>query len=416
MREPVLMPTLSDTMETGHLVEWLKQPGDAVKRGDAIAEVETDKAMMEVEAFHDGYLQGPLAAADTDIAVGTVIGYIGDSVSAETSPPKPATHSADRTPAARGVKTEIKPSPTVAEPSATASIPDPVSAPASAPVPAGLVGSEGGAGKRVAASPYARGLAQELGIDLSRLSAGPDGSIHASQVVAAAVGRAVPNLHDGPGYELHPLSPMQRAIANNMAAAAAVPTFRVSARLSLAPLIALADEEGYSLTLLLARACAMAVEAHPRFNAVYTPQGLAQRQQVDVGIAVDVPKGLVTPVLRDVAGRPIAELAKRWSALKRRALGKQRSQHLLPEEYRGATFYLSNLGMFGTISRFDAVVPQGAAAILAVAAIQEGLAELTLSCDHRVVYGADAARFFETLALLLGDPKQPVLTSNHPPS
>ncbi|HGX94304.1 MAG TPA: 2-oxo acid dehydrogenase subunit E2 [Candidatus Tenderia sp.] len=409
MREPVLMPTLSDTMETGHLVEWLKQPGDAVKKGDAIAEVETDKAVMEVEAFYDGYLQGPLAAADTDIAVGAVIGYIGDSVGAETSSPKPATLNVDRSPVARSVITEIKPS-------ATASIPDPASAPASASVPARLVGSEGGAGKRVAASPYARGLAQELGIDLSLLSAGPDGSIHASQVVAAAVGRAVPNLHDGPGYELHPLSPMQRAIANNMAAAAAVPTFRVSARLSLAPLIALADEEGYSLTLLLARACAMAVEAHPRFNAVYTPQGLAQRQQVDVGIAVDVPKGLVTPVLRDVAGRPIEELAKRWSALKRRALGKQRGQHLLPEEYRGATFYLSNLGMFGTVSRFDAVVPQGAAAILAVAAIQEGLAELTLSCDHRVVYGADAARFFETLALLLGDPMQPVLTSNHPSS
>jgi len=402
MREPILMPSLSDTMETGHLIDWLKQPGDAVKKGEAIAEVETDKAVMDVEAFYDGYLAGPLAAADTDIPVGAVIGYIVDSPAAEKATEKQKKQGKKKTDKAPVIKVadvdaDIKtPSPTAQ--TSTQSPPQTAKAPAK-PMATVMTSS-----KHVPASPYARGLARELGIDLARLTAGPDGSIRAVQVVSAALGRAEPNLDDGPDYELQALSPMQKAIANNMMAAASTPTFRVSARLSLAPLVALAHEQSYSLTLLLARACALAVEAHPRFNAVFTPQGLAQRQRVDVGIAVDVPNGLVTPVLRDVARRPVEELAADWNTLKARAMGKQHNQRLTPQDYRGATFYLSNLGMFKNVAHFDAVVPLGAAAILAVAAIQDGLVDFTLSCDHRVVYGADAARFMETLALLLGDP------------
>ncbi len=402
MREPILMPSLSDTMETGHLIDWLKQPGDAVKKGEAIAEVETDKAVMDVEAFYDGYLAGPLAAADTDIPVGVVIGYIVDSLGAEKATEKQEKQEkqkVDKAPLAKAADVGIKAPPPAVQTSTEA----PAQA-AKAPASAKPMATDMTSSKHIPASPYARGLARELGIDLARLTAGPDGSIRSVQVVSAALGRVEPNLSDGPDYELHPLTPMQKAIANNMMAAATTPTFRVSARFPLAPLIALAHEEGYSLTLLLARACALTVEAHPRFNAVLTPQGLAQRQQVDVGIAVDVPNGLVTPVLRDVARRPVEELAGNWNTLKERATGKQHSQRLTPQDYRGATFYLSNLGMFSSVVHFDAVVPAGAVAILAVAAIQDGLVEFTLSCDHRVVYGADAARFMETLALLLGDP------------
>ena len=402
MREPILMPTLSDTMETGHLIGWLKQPGDAVKKGEAIAEVETDKAVMDVEAFYDGYLAGPLAAADTDIPVGAVIGYIVDSPGAEKTTAKQekqAKQKADKAPTAKAADVEITTPPRAVQTSKRAPAQTP-----KAPASAKPMATDTTSNKHIPASPYARGLARELGIDLARLTAGPDGSIRAVQVVSAALGRAEPNLDDGPEYKLQPPSPMQRAIANNMMAAASTPTFHVSARFSLAPLMALAHEEGYSLTLLLARACALAVEAHPRFNAVYTSQGLAQRQRIDVGIAVDVPNGLVTPVLRDVARRPVEELAANWNMLKERAMGKQHSQRLTPQDYRGATFYLSNLGMFTVVSRFDAVIPVGAAAIIAVAALQDGLAEFTLSCDHRVVYGAYAARFMETLALLLGDP------------
>ncbi len=407
MRKPILMPTLSDTMETGHLIDWLKQPGDAIKKGDALAEVETDKAVMDVEAFHDGYLASPLATADTDIPVGTVIGYIVDSVDGdnyekkqrqqkpikEQTPKKIPAMDAERTKATVGEKTSI------VTPTATTAKP--------------RIRQTTSSNASVSASPYARGLARELDIDLTHVMPGPDGRIRATQVMATALDRPEPDINDGPDYELQSLNPMQRAIANNMMAASATPTFHVSARLSLTPLKSLAHLQKYSLTLLLARACALCVEAHPRFNAIYTSQGLAQRKQINIGIAVDVLNGLVTPVLRDAAGRPMEPLAREWESLKGRASGKQRSQRLMPQDYRGATFYLSNLGMFSKIIRFDAVVPLGSAAILAVAAVQDdGLAEFTLSCDHRVVYGVDAARFLETLALLLGEPKELGSTAN----
>jgi len=193
---------------------------------------------------------------------------------------------------------------------------------------------------------------------------------------------------------------MARAVAENMSATLNTPTFRTSARLPLAAVRTLAHQKGHSTTLLLARACAHAVEAHPRFNAVYTPRGLARRERVDVGIAVDIPDGLVTPVIRDAAGRPLDELAEDWRILK----DKVKRRRMVPEDYQGATFYLSNLGVFEVVTRFDAIVPLGAAAILALGAEHGGMAEFTLSCDHRMVFGADAARFLETLSSLLGDP------------
>jgi pyruvate dehydrogenase E2 component (dihydrolipoamide acetyltransferase) len=398
-------------METGHLIKWLKQPGDAVKKGEALAELETDKAVMEIEAFADGYLAGPLSAADSDLPIGTVIGYLVDvPATAETVPAtieSPDTEASDKKapdkielqnqiPSAeiadttRENTTEVTQSPAVAIPEQHLN----------SPVDNNKVGSN------IPVSPYARGLAREMGLNLAQIDAGPDGVIRASQVIATALAGPREKLEDGPEYKLQPLTPMQRAIANNMTAAAITPTFRISAKLSLEPLGALAQREKYSLTLLLARACALTVAAHPRFNAIYTPRGLAQRQQVDVGIAVDVPRGLLTPVLRDAAQRPFQALAKDWLTLKNKAMGKTHSHRLTPEDYRGATFYLSNLGMYKQVSHFDAVVPLGAAAILSLSAEQQdGKAEFTLSCDHRVIYGAYAARFIETLAHFLSSPE-----------
>lgn len=152
-------------------------------------------------------------------------------------------------------------------------------------------------------------------------------------------------------------------------------------------------QHNLSLTLLLARACALTIKANPQFNAVFTPEGLAHRDRVDVGIAVDVPGGLLTPVLRDVVERPLDELAEDWRILK----DKIKRQRLEQEDYTGATFYLSNLGVFPVVYGFDALVPLGAAAILAIGAEHEGQCLLTLSCDHRVVSGADSARFLTTL-------------------
>jgi len=398
MHEPVTMPQLSDTMQTGRLHHWVKQPGDAVKKGDVLAEMESDKAVMDVEAFHDGYLAGPLAQTDTDISVGAVIGYIVDTPEQATqAAPAPEPPRVAPTPSPVGAETVHRPAPPPTSPATTMSaVPRAASEtpPSSATQAAASV--EG-----FKATPYARGLARELRIDLRYTSPAPDGVIHASQVIAVALRGPQPDLEAGPPYEIKPLSTMARAVADNMIAALRTPTFRISARLPLTALRTLANAEAQSLTLLLARACAKTVRAHPRFNAVYTAQGLAQRERVDVGIAVDIPDGLVTPVITDAADRPLRELAEDWRILRDRVKRRRMS----PEHYQGATFYLSNLGDFEQVTHFDAIVPQGAAAILALGAEHGGNAEFTLSCDHRVVFGAEAARFLETLSSFLADPK-----------
>ncbi|CAB1129968.1 putative Dihydrolipoyllysine-residue (2-methylpropanoyl)transferase [Candidatus Hydrogenisulfobacillus filiaventi] len=257
------------------------------------------------------------------------------------------------------------------------------------------------AGDRVPASPYARALARDLGIDLMAL-ARPDGRpLRAADVLAAAVAPPAPDLRAGPPYRLERPTAARAAVARTMTAAVATPVFRLGGRLPLAVLRDAAEAAGVSLTLALARAAALTVADHPLFNRVWTPGGLAVRDRVDVGIAVDTPAGLVTPVLRDMAGRPLEELAEAWERLRDQA----QAGRLAPADYAGATFYLSNLGMFPVVEHFDAVVPPGAAAILAVAALgEDGRADCTLTCDHRVIFGADAARFLTTLAGRLAQP------------
>ncbi len=395
--KPITMPILSDTMSTGKVVSWTKQPGDAVRKGEVIAEVESDKAVMEVEAFEDGYLAGPLVEPGREVAVGETIGYLSDRPQQQTEKASPAR---TRASAAGGAAAhaESKSPEETPPPAASAAEALAEKMPALSPVTHARHGQR----ERVKASPYARQLAHALGVDLGRVTPTDDGVIQAAQVVAAALRPPFPDLEAGPPYRLEPLSAMQEAVADNMSATVHTPVFRVSSRLSMDPLLAQAHEQKLSATLLLARACAQTVTEHPRFNAAYTPEGLAQRERVDVGIAVDLAGGLVTPVLRDMAGRPLAELAEDWRILKEKVFRRR----LAREDYTGATFYLSNLGMFPAVDRFDALLPLGAAAILAVGAAREGKAELTLSCDHRVVYGADAARFLESLSERLADPQQ----------
>ena len=401
MQEPITLPTLSDTMETGRLIQWLKQPGDAVKKGDVLAEVETDKAVMEVEAFHDGYLTGPLAETGSDIPVGQVIGYLSDAPQQGQEEQVGTVEKTRAVPKVKEGSTEPKVQ-SASLPIAQTVVEKKAPAPATSPMPVAqalastLVGGQG-----IQASPYARGLARELGVELSQIDAAADGVIHAPQVLAAALAGPVPNLEAGPAYRYKLFTPMHRAVANNMIATLNTPTFRVSARLPLAPLKAMAHEQQQSVTLLLARASALCVQAHPNFNAVYTPRALVVRKQVDVGIAVDVPGGLLTPVLRDAAQRPLDELSEDWRILR----DKIKRNRLAPNDYQGASFYLSNLGVFEQVTHFDAIVPLGAAAILSLGAEQDGKAEFTLSCDHRVVFGAEAARFLETLSGYLSNPE-----------
>jgi len=391
--QPIKMPSLSDTMQSGHLLRWLKRPGDRIKKGDILAEIESDKAVMDMEAFSDGYLMGPLAKEDADYDVAVVIAYLSDEVPNKTDiTADTATTMVSQT--ADYVDKPTADNPTADEPEA-ALVSKPEIEEISATVkpvqpPTGDVKHPHGMFK---ASPYARGLARELGIDLAFVAADTSGIIKSPQVIAAALNGTMPDLDAGPAWRYKLFTPMHRAIANNMSATLHTPMFSVSASLPVDALQAVCHENHVSFSLLMARAIAKTVVELPNFNATYTPFGMAMRKQVDVGIAVDMPGGLVTPVLRNMAERPMADLASDWKTLKQKVI----SQRLKPEDYQGATIYLSNLGMFDGITRFDAVVPAGACAILALGATEKGKAEITLTADHRVVYGADAARFLQAL-------------------
>jgi pyruvate dehydrogenase E2 component (dihydrolipoamide acetyltransferase) len=389
--EPITMPVLSDTMETGHLVSWQKQIGDTVKKGDTLAEVESDKAIMDIEAFHSGYLAGPLAHADSDIPVGAIIGYTADSAQEALNGVTltPQTTPVDHEKSAQAPLKGAPPSPP--EQIENRQNSDPTPAPRLASSPA----------KALKASPYARGLARELGVDLRLIKSDRDGVISSHEVLAAALQRPAPDLNAGPPFRYKLLTSMHRTIAENMIASLRTPTFRISAKLPTASLQQAAHRQKTSFTLLLARAAALAIQDHQIFNMVYTPVGLALRERIDVGIAVDVEGGLLTPVIRDAAQRDIGELKEDWRMLK----DKIKRQRLKPSDYEGATFYISNMGMFPDVRSFDAIVPPGSAAILAVGASHDGKAIMTLSCDHRVVYGADAARFLETLRKFLDKPR-----------
>lgn len=382
MSHPITMPALSDTMSNGRLVKWTKRLGDAVKRGDVIAEIETDKAVMDVEALENGYLSGPLTAEGTEAPVGDVIGYIADSVSdvssvaaaaVETPPPAAGNGKAEGSKAGDG-QSQAK-APLEASPASAVSA-----------VLAASLGS-----MRPAAAPRMHRLPVTRAVAPTPAPATPTkpAAIPALQAIEA-----------GPPFRLERASSLREAVARNMIASAAAPTFRVTARLPLDFLVSAAKERQQSLTLLLARACALTTVAHPLFNAAYTPDGLVWRERVDIGIAVDNGDGLITPVLRDAAGRSMTQLAQDWTGLRE----KVKSRRLAPADYSGATFYLSDLGVFSVVEVFDSIVPIGASAILSVAASRPQGAYFTLACDHRVVFGADAARFLETLREQLKDP------------
>ncbi len=378
MKHPIAMPALSDTMSNGRLVKWLKAIGEPVRHGEVLAEIETDKAIMDVEAFRDGFLSGPLAPVDAELPVGQAIGYTADTRAEAADGASDAAPGAD--------------APTLATAPTSAAADLATMAPAASPGAAVGVRPPTTPAGGAHASPYARRLAQQLGVDLSQPTS-TSVPLHAADVLAAARHPADPDLKAGPPYQLERNTSFREATAQAMIASLGTPTFRVTAALPLGPLIARAKAGGRSLSVLLARACALTIAEHPLFNAAYTRDGIARRERIDIGIAVDSPAGLITPVLRDVARRSPLALLGEWRVL----LEKARTRRLTPAEYSGATFYLSDLGVFPGVHSFESLVPQGAAALLSVAAVQGEKALCTLNCDHRVVFGGDAARFLETL-------------------
>ena len=419
----ILMPALSPTMEEGALTKWLVKPGDAVTSGDVIAEIETDKATMEVEAVDDGVI-GALLVAE----------------------------------GAQGVKVNA-PIATLLEPGEPA---DALAAPAAAPVtappppiapPAAPVAAPGCAG-RLFATPLARRIAAERGVDLAAVQgSGPHGRIVRADVEAAAPGarpaapgarpaapaagpaaapaaasRAAPasaetvaRLYAGRDFQEVALDGMRRVVAARLTEAKqTVPHFYLRREIGLDALLALRAQinakgaaRGVKLSVndFIIRACALALQAVPDCNAVWAGDRILRFSASDVAVAVAVEGGLYTPVLRDAEAKALSQLSAEMKDLAARA----RARKLAPQEYQGGAFAISNLGMFG-VESFDAIINPPHAAILAVGAgvrkpvargeavVIETVMSVTLSVDHRVIDGALGAQFLQAVKDCLEDP------------
>ncbi len=383
MSEPyvIKMPQLSDTMTEGVVVSWEKNIGDKVSRGDIVATVETDKAVMDVEVFRDGFLSGPIAPVDAVVPVTHAIAYLVESAD------EVVRGEAEQVPtAAPASAPAAAPAGAPPAPAAPQAIPPAAGSTAPAPRPQG--------GK---ASPLARRLAGQVSADLDRLTGtGPGGVITAADIQRAPAVYEV----EVPG-EGRPMRSMEKAIARAMSASLSMPTFRVSSHIHLQTLMTAAKQHGVSVTVAIARACALAMKEHPKINWCYQPDDkLIEREQVDIGMAVAADDGgLVVPILRNAESRDLGELNNDWKDLVARA----RTRHLNPEEFTGATFQISNMGMFD-VSYFDAIATPGLAAILAISSNTDKGSAFTITADHRVINGADVAKYLYTLKGLIEQP------------
>ncbi len=425
------MPALSSTMTEGKIVEWLKQPGDKVARGESVLVVESDKADMDVESFQDGYLAAVLMPAGSTAPVGETIGLIVETEAeiADAQAKAPSAPAAAPAPAPA-------PAPTPAAVQAPAPTPAPAPAPVAAPAPSAPVVNDG----RIVASPRAKKLASQMGVDLATVrGSGPHGRIQAEDVEqasgqpisvprvaegtapaassAGAAAAAAPSAPAGNSFgrpgETVAFNTLQGAVNKNMEASLAVPCFRVGYTITTDKLDAFYKQvkpKGVTMTALLAKAVAVTLARHPQVNAATTAAGMAYPADVNVAVAVAMEDGgLITPVLRNADRTDLYEMSRQWGDLVKRS----RSKQLQPEEYSTGTFTLSNLGMFG-VDRFDAILPPGTGAILAVAASRPTVVankdgsiavkrqmQVNLTADHRVIYGADGAAFLKDLADLI---------------
>ncbi len=425
------MPRLSDSMEEGTILRWLVADGAAVARGDEIAEIETDKANMTYEADAAGVFR-PVAREGDALPVGAVIAHVlgeGESAPSGGAPAAaPAGPVAGEDDSAGGAAEVVSHAP----PAGSAAAPDGAGAAGSSPsVPAVGDGSEAGA--RVKASPVARRLARELGVDLASIAgSGPSGRIVKADVEAAGAAAAAPApvpaapvasaTTGGTGkgdVTVVELTSTQKTIARRMAESkATVPDFQVRTEADVTDLLALraqmkaARESAASVNDFVVKACGLALREHPRANGAYRDGAFELYGRANVGVAVAAEGTLIVPTIFDADAQPVTAIAQTTRALAARV----RDGKILPPELSGGTFTVSNLGMFGVTS-FTAVVNPGQAAILAVgAAVQRptvaadgsiaprALMDLSLSCDHRILYGADAAQFVARVRELLQTP------------
>ncbi len=398
---PIVMPQLSDTMTEGVMVTWEKQPGDPVKRGDIVATVETDKAIMDVEVFQEGFLSGPIADVGSVIEVGHPMGFIVSDASKvnTTGVTLGADHRVKETHSMKPGAGEAKPAAPKAAP-AKANVP--VTAPSAASVKVAPAARP--AGRQ--ASPYARKLAAQSGVDLAKLAgSGPSGVIIAADVARARpsmkeVAHSLPQV-DVPG-EGRNMTSMEKAVSHAMTASLTLPTFNATMNIDTGKLTAAAKARKVSVTVAIAKACSVAMRNWPRMNWAYQPvDKLIERSEHNFGVAVKSDDGgLVVPILHGIESRGLESLQESWNDLVPRA----RVRKLTPAEFANPSFTISNMGMFG-ITHFTAIPTPGISAILAIAASGPQGTPFTITADHRVLNGADVAGYLVDLKNAIENPE-----------
>ncbi len=410
MATKVHMEALSPTMEEGRLVKWTKHEGDPVKSGDTLAEVETDKAVMELVARADGQLLKVMVPEGTTVPVGNVVAWIG----------KPG-EKVDGAGSGEAATAAPKPAPAAAAPAAKV--------PAPAPVPVAAASDA----TRVKASPLAKRIAKEAGVDLKLVQgSGPGGRVIKRDVegapasptasVAAPAPRTTPDVRrTGVPYEDVPLTQIRKTIAKRLAASIGpIPHFFLTTEIDMERAAEAREalnkqlgEEGGKISFndIIIKAVALALVQHRACNAWFQEDHIRYWNEVHIGMAVAIEDGLITPVIRNADLKSLREIG----AESRELSGRARSRRLKPEEYTGATFSVSNLGMFD-IDQFTAVINPPEAGIVAIGsivakAVPDGdrvvvrrRLRLTMSCDHRVIDGATGAVFLKTLKQMLENP------------
>jgi pyruvate dehydrogenase E2 component (dihydrolipoamide acetyltransferase) len=416
MAEVIYMPKLSDTMTEGVVASWLKKVGDAVKSGELLAEIETDKATMEFESFYDGVLlhigveTGKAAPVNSLLAI---IGQAGEDISSILN----------AAPAAEPAKTEeVKPAPVVETPAPKAT-PAPAAVPVSAPkiTPKPAVNND-----RVYASPLAKKLAEEKGIDLQYVSgSGENGRIVKRDVdhymphpngVSASAGNSGGLTTET--YTDEPISQMRKTIARRLAESKfTAPHFYLTLDIHMDNAMAFRTSvnatEGYKISFndIVVKAVALSLRKHPTVNSSWMGDFIRRNQHVNIGVAVAVEDGLLVPVVRFADTKGFMQI----SAEVKDFAGRAKDKKLQPADWEGNTFTISNLGMFG-IESFTAIVNPPDSCILAVGGIKEvpvvkngqvvpgNVMKVTLSCDHRVVDGASGSAFLQTFKNYMENP------------
>jgi pyruvate dehydrogenase E2 component (dihydrolipoamide acetyltransferase) len=403
MATDVKLPRLGQGMESGVIVRWLKSEGEPVAKGEPLYELDTDKVTQEVESVPEG-----------DVEVGATVAVI----ESDGASPAPADAQAEAP----------REAPAEDSPADAAEAPAPAPEPAPAAAPSGADGRTAAAPARLKASPLARRMARERGVDLASLQGtGPEGRILADDVERAASGAAAPAIPSTaspalPAGEVEtvPLTSIRKTIARRLTEAWSAPVFQLGVSADMTEVLALREQlverlaEGDAkptVNDVLVKLAGAALMRHIPVNATFTGEEIQRHPNAHVGIAVAAPQGLVVPVIRDADRRTVQEIARARADL----VGRARDNKLTLQDMEGGTFTISNLGMFG-VEQFTAVLNPPQVAILAVGAVKDEpvvtdgeldiapIVRMVLTCDHRAIDGADGAQFLQTLVALIEQP------------